>query len=149
MNIKLSDINIRNEKIGKLNMLILLVSSYKLLFPIKKFIEIFLGIRIPANVFEKRLRLVHPFNIGINGKVILGQNITIYRNVSIGSAQFGNREGAPTIEDNVIIYTSAIITGNIKIGKNSIIGGGSVVTKDIPSNEIWAGNPAKFISRIE
>jgi acetyltransferase-like isoleucine patch superfamily enzyme len=35
--------------------------------------------------------------------------------------------------------------GGITIGQNSLIGAGSVVTKNIPSNQIWAGNPAKFI----
>ncbi len=37
------------------------------------------------------------------------------------------------------------ILGGIKIGKNSMIGAGSVVTKDVPKNQIWVGNPAKFI----
>ena len=148
MNIKLSDIQIRNEVLGRSNKLILLSFRYKLLLPIKKFIEFFLGIRIPKNSHQKRLRLIHPFNIGINPNAKLGNNITVYRNVSIGSSQFGKRKGAPKIANNVIIYTSAIITGNITIGENSIIGPGSVCTKDIPSNEIWVGNPARFISKI-
>ncbi len=49
------------------------------------------------------------------------------------------------IGDRVSIGTSATILGGIKIGKNAIIGAGSVVTKDVPENAVVAGNPAKVI----
>jgi len=52
------------------------------------------------------------------------------------------------IEDNVFIGAHSIILKGVTIGKNSIVGAGSVVTKSIPSNQIWAGNPAKFIRNI-
>ena len=38
-----------------------------------------------------------------------------------------------------------IICNSVTIGEGSIIGAGSVVTKDIPANQVWAGNPARFI----
>ena len=53
------------------------------------------------------------------------------------------------IKDNVWIGDSAIICKGVTIGKNSIIGAGSVVTKDIPENSIYAGNPAKFIKNLD
>lgn len=49
------------------------------------------------------------------------------------------------IESNVFIGANSTILKGVTIGKNSIIGACSVVTKNIPPNEIWAGNPAKFI----
>lgn len=52
------------------------------------------------------------------------------------------------IGDNVFIGAHTIILKGVTIGDNSIIGAGSVVTKSIPNNEIWAGNPAKFIKQI-
>jgi acetyltransferase-like isoleucine patch superfamily enzyme len=52
------------------------------------------------------------------------------------------------IEDNVFIGAHATILKGVCIGKNSIIGASSVVTKNIPANEIWAGNPAKFIRNV-
>ena len=42
----------------------------------------------------------------------------------------------------------SIILKGVTIGENSVVGAGSVVTKDIPSGEVWAGNPAKFIRKI-
>lgn len=53
------------------------------------------------------------------------------------------------IGDKVSIGTSATILGGIKIGDNSIIGAGSVVTKDVPPNSVVVGNPGKIIRKLE
>lgn len=53
------------------------------------------------------------------------------------------------IGDNVFIGKKSIILRGVKIGKNSIIGAGSVVTKDVASNTVVAGNPAKVISSLD
>lgn len=55
--------------------------------------------------------------------------------------------GEITIGDNVFIGMNAIIAKPLTIGDGAIIGAGSVVTKNIPANEIWAGNPARFIKK--
>lgn len=52
------------------------------------------------------------------------------------------------IEDDVLIGTRCIILKGVTIGKHSIIGGGSIVTKSIPANCIAAGNPCKIIRNI-
>ena len=54
-----------------------------------------------------------------------------------------------TIEvgNNVSIGSNATLMGGITIGDNSVIGAGSVVIKDVPANEIWAGNPAKYLRK--
>ncbi len=53
------------------------------------------------------------------------------------------------IKKRASIGSNATILGGITIGENSIVGAGSVVTKDVPSNVIIAGNPAKIIKKIE
>ena len=53
------------------------------------------------------------------------------------------------IEDNVWIGDSAIVCKGVRIGKNSIIGAGSVVTRDIPENVIAAGNPAVAVKYLD
>jgi acetyltransferase-like isoleucine patch superfamily enzyme len=56
---------------------------------------------------------------------------------------------APIIIGNdVFIGANSIIMKGVTIGDKSVIGAGSVVTRDIPGAEIWAGNPAKFIRKI-
>lgn len=52
------------------------------------------------------------------------------------------------ISDGVFIGANCIILKGVKIGEKSVIGAGSVVTKDVPDGEIWAGNPALFIRKI-
>jgi len=53
------------------------------------------------------------------------------------------------LEENVWVGDSSIICKGVTIGKNSIIGAGSVVTSDIPANVIAAGNPAKIIKQLD
>ena len=61
-----------------------------------------------------------------------------------------NAKHAPVvIKDNAFIGAMCFIGKGVTIGENSIVGAGSVVTKDIPDNEIWAGNPVKFIKKVE
>ncbi|MBA3012660.1 MAG: acyltransferase [Proteobacteria bacterium] len=53
------------------------------------------------------------------------------------------------LEENVWIGDSAIVCKGVTIGKNSIIGAGSVVTCDIPANVVAAGNPARVIRKLD
>ncbi len=53
------------------------------------------------------------------------------------------------LKKNVWIGDSAIICKGVTIGENSIIGAGSVVTKDVPSNSVYAGNPAKHVKTLD
>lgn len=53
------------------------------------------------------------------------------------------------LEENVWIGDSAIVCKGVTIGKNSIIGAGSVVTSDIPANVIAAGNPARVVRELD
>lgn len=57
--------------------------------------------------------------------------------------------GRIKIEEHVFLGTNVIITKPVTIGHHSVVGAGSVVTKDIPPCEIWGGVPAKFIKKVE
>ena len=51
------------------------------------------------------------------------------------------------IEDEVSIGSGSTILCGITIGQGAVVGAGSVVTKNIPDNQVWAGNPAKLIKK--
>ena len=50
--------------------------------------------------------------------------------------------------DNIFIGAHTTIIKGVFIGKKSIIGACSIISKNIPDNEVWAGNPAKFIRKM-
>ncbi|MEE0777389.1 MAG: hypothetical protein UJ210_00025 [Massilimicrobiota sp.] len=92
-------------------------------------------------IIGNNLIMPHPQNIIIGLYCRIGNNCTIYQDVTIGQ----NKNKYPTIGNNVIIYAGAKIIGDVHVGDNAIIGANAVVTKDIPLNAIVGGIPAKVI----
>jgi acetyltransferase-like isoleucine patch superfamily enzyme len=93
-------------------------------------------------------------SIGNNILLGVGSQIRDTDNHSLNSQDrligldWKNKKTSPIIiKDNVFIGAYSFILKGVTIGENSIVGAGSVVTKNIPNNEIWAGNPAKFIRK--
>ena len=69
--------------------------------------------------------------------------LTHYLDPSIPGVHF--RRGEVHIKKNVFIGVNVCICNSVTIGEGAIIGAGSVVTKDVPAYQVWAGNPARFI----
>lgn len=95
--------------------------------------------------------LIGPIIIGNN--VILAQNIVIsalnhnYENVDMPIYLQGETVSQITIEEDCWIGANVIVTAGVTIGKHSVIGGGAVVTKNIPAYCVAVGNPAKIIKK--
>lgn len=75
--------------------------------------------------------------------VKIGKNCKILHGVTMGGR--AGHKGLPIIGDNVVIGTHAQIVGNVRIGNNSIVGAGAIVTHDVPDNVVVVGNPAKIL----
>ncbi len=92
------------------------------------------------------------------GKVRIGNSVMFGPNVSLVTAGHPldaelRNEGyeygiAIAIEDNVWLGANVVVNPGVRIGKNSVIGSGSVVTKDVEPNSIYAGVPCRKIRDI-
>ena len=52
------------------------------------------------------------------------------------------------VEQGVSVGSGAVILCGVTIGRDAVIGAGAVVTSDVPSGEVWVGNPARFLKRV-
>jgi len=93
------------------------------------------------------LKIFHGFGIVIHADAILGKNVVIRQNTTIGQAK--NSGKSPIIGNNVDIGANCIIIGDITIGDNCIIGAGSLVNKNFLENSVIVGNPAHVIRNID
>lgn len=100
-------------------------------------------------------------NVTVKSGVQLWDSITVEDDVFIGpNATFTNdlfpRSKNPdwklsktVIKKGASIGANATILCGVTIGEKAMIGAGSVVTKDVPDGELWVGNPAHFVRKIE
>tara|TARA_Y100000816_G_scaffold163119_1_gene116741 strand:- start:1137 stop:1712 length:576 start_codon:yes stop_codon:yes gene_type:complete len=120
---------------------------------ISQFSRFLTGIEIhPKARIGKNLFIDHGMGVVIGETSEIGNNVTIYHNVTLGgispsinSNDQRNIKRHPTLEDNVVIGSGAQILGPVIIGKNSLIGANAVVTKDVSAKSIMVGIPAKRI----
>lgn len=88
-------------------------------------------------------------NVEIKNNALISERVVIYTHSHNYDPKSKPDLKPLLIEDNSWIGSDSIILSSVgKIGKKSIIGAGSVLTKDVPNGEVWAGNPAKKIGEF-
>ncbi|SHK57649.1 serine O-acetyltransferase [Paramaledivibacter caminithermalis] len=106
----------------------------------------FTGIEIhPGAKIGKRLFIDHGMGVVIGETTEIGDDVTIYQEVTLGGTGKEKGKRHPTIGNNVVIASGAKILGPFKVGDNSKIGSGSVVLKEIPPNCTVVGVPGRVV----
>lgn len=97
--------------------------------------------------------ILDPARVTIGNHVLVGPNVQIYtatHPLEAATRRSGLEGGKPIrIGDDVWIGGSAILNPGVTIGSRTVIGAGSVVTRDLPAGVFAAGNPAKIIRHLE
>jgi len=101
----------------------------------------------PAATIGKRVFIDHGTGVVIGETAIIGDDVLIYQQVTLGGVSTNQGKRHPTVEDGVVIGAGAKVLGNITIGANSKVGANSVVIKDVPPNSTAVGIPARIVKR--
>lgn len=99
----------------------------------------------PAVRIGKGIMLDHGTGLVIGETAVVGDNVSLLQNVTLGGTGKAEEDRHPKIGNGVLIGAGAKILGNIKVGDCSRIGAGSVVLKEVPPRVTVAGVPAKII----
>ena len=120
---------------------------------VSQFSRFMTGIEIhPKAKIGKNLFIDHGMGVVIGETSDIGDNVTIYHNVTLGgispsinSENQRETKRHPTLHDYVVVGSGAQVLGPIVVGKNAKIGANAVVTKDVPENGVMVGIPAKNV----
>jgi serine acetyltransferase len=102
---------------------------------------LFVGIDLPiSTAVGTRLRIHHGSGIVINCDAIIGDDVSLRHNTTIGNARSGGP--SPRVWDRVSVGPHSIILGGIEIGSDAQVGAGSLVTADVPPRGVTRAQQA-------
>ena len=110
--------------------------------------RIITGIEIhPGAEIGRRFFIDHGEGVVIGETTIIGNDVLIYQQVTLGGTGKESGKRHPTLGNNVIVGAGAKVLGNITIGDNVRIGAGSVVVEDVPEHSTVVGIPGRVVHR--
>ncbi len=110
--------------------------------------RIITGIEIhPAAKIGRRFFIDHGDGVVIGETTIIGNDVLIYQQVTLGGTGKESGKRHPTLGNKVIVGAGAKVLGNITIGDNVRIGAGSVVIEDVPPHSTVVGVPGRIVHR--
>lgn len=113
---------------------------YTLARLVSNWAKLWSGIEIhPAAKIGRRFVIDHGNGVVIGATAVIGNDVLVYHQVTLGGNQNTKEKRHPTIGDNVVLGAGAKIIGNITVGNGSSVGANAVVTKTVPSNSTVVG----------
>ncbi len=104
------------------------------------------GVEIhPAARIGRRFFIDHGMGVLIGETAEVGNDVTLYKGVTLGGTSLGIGKRHPTIGNDVVVGTNASVLGAIVIGDGSRIGAGSVVVRDVPPRSTVVGIPGHVV----
>jgi serine O-acetyltransferase len=104
------------------------------------------GIEIhPAARIGRRFFIDHGMGVLIGETAEIGDDVTLYKGVTLGGTSLGRGKRHPTIGNDVVIGTNASILGAITVGDGARVGAGSVVVRDVPPRATVVGIPGRIV----
>jgi serine O-acetyltransferase len=93
------------------------------------------GIEIhPGATIGRRFFIDHGMGVVIGETSIIGDDVLMYHDVTLGARTYKKGKRHPTIGDNVILGAGARVIGDITIGKDAVVGANTLVTRDVPEH---------------
>ena len=99
----------------------------------------------PAATIGCRVFIDHGVGVVIGETAVIGDDVLIYQQVTLGGVSTSKGKRHPTVENHVVIGAGAKVLGNITLGEYSKVGANSVVVKDLPARATAVGIPARVI----
>jgi serine O-acetyltransferase len=101
----------------------------------------------PAAKIGRRVFIDHGTGVVIGETAIIGDDVIIYQQVTLGGVSTSKGKRHPTLGNGVVVGAGAKVLGNITIGDNSKVGANSVVVKNVPADSTAIGIPARVLKR--
>ena len=93
------------------------------------------GVEIhPGATIGRRFFIDHGMGVVIGEISIIGNDVLMYHDVTLGARTYKKGKRHPTIGDNVIIGAGARVIGDVTIGKDAVVGANTLVTRDVPEH---------------
>jgi len=103
------------------------------------------GVEIhPGATVGRRLFIDHGMGVVIGETAVVGDDVLMYHDVTLGGRSLRRVKRHPTVGDRVSIGAGARVLGDITIGDDAQVGANSVVTKDVPAGSVAVGIPAQI-----
>jgi len=103
------------------------------------------GVEIhPGAVIGRRFFIDHGMGVVIGETAVVGDDVMMYHDVTLGGRSLKRVKRHPTVGDRVTIGAGARVLGDITVGDDAQIGANSVVTRDVPAGSVAVGIPAQI-----
>lgn len=106
------------------------------------------GVEIhPGAELGRRVVIDHGMGIVIGETAIVGDDVVLFQQVTLGSAHSSQGRRHPIVERGAVVGAGAVVLGAVVVGENARVGAGAVVTKDVPPKSVVVGIPAQNVTR--